>query len=133
MKVPRADLTQVIAQRLKTGGKKRLAEDVAAYLISERRVSELSSLRRDLEQYRTDTEQIVEVTAVSAFSVSDTVKSDIRQLIKHVYPAAKQIIIDERLEANVVGGVRLELANQQLDLTVRGKLSQFKQLTTQDN
>ena len=49
--------------------------------------------------------------------------------MRELYPNAKQIIITPEQDAKAVGGIRLELANQQLDLTVRGKLNLFKQLT----
>jgi F0F1-type ATP synthase delta subunit len=37
--------------------------------------------------------------------------------------------VTEVLDPEVLGGVRLSLANQQLDLSVEAKLNKFKQLT----
>lgn len=79
-------------------------------------------------QYRAD-RGIVEITAVDARPLNDSVKSDIENLIKGLFPNSKQIIISEKIDTNVIGGVRLELANQQLDLSIRSKLNRFKQLT----
>jgi F0F1-type ATP synthase delta subunit len=87
-------------------------------------------LVRDLAQYRADNDNIVEVETVSAHPIDAAAKTLVQSRIKAVYPAVKRIIITERHDPNVLGGVRLELANQQLDLTARGKLNRFKQLTT---
>jgi F-type H+-transporting ATPase subunit delta len=126
MKIGRTTLTKTLALRLSDAN---LPKELAAYLISERRTHELNSLLRDLEQYRADQNGIVEVNAVSAHDLTAAVRADIERTIRAAYPAAKQIMIHETIDADVVGGIRLELANQQLDTTVRTKLNRFKQLT----
>jgi F0F1-type ATP synthase delta subunit len=128
-KVPRHTLASVIAGKLTASSEKKLARETAAYLLSERRSGELDSLLRDVEQYRADN-GVVEVVAVSAFPLDAKARTEVEAKIRSVYPKAKQIMITERLDANQLAGVRLELANQQLDLTIRTKLNQFKQLTT---
>ena len=128
MKAPRTRIADAIAQRLDPKGEKTLSQEVAAYLLSENRVGELESLLRDIMQRRAD-EGMVEVVAVSARPLSDKARADIGSTIKVAYPRAQQIIISEELDPAVVGGVRLELANQQLDLSIRSKLNRFKQLT----
>lgn len=128
MKVSRQKLARIVARRWSAGAEAKLARETAAYLISERRVSELDSLLRDIEQYRAD-RGAVEVVAVSAFPVGAEVRTDIEAKIRRVYPDARQIMITERHDAAQIAGVRLELANQQLDLAVRSKLNRFKRLT----
>jgi F0F1-type ATP synthase delta subunit len=105
-----------------------LAHEIAAYLLAERRTGELESLLRDVMQYRADN-GIVEVIAVSAFPLTDGVRTEIEAEVRRVQPEAHEIIISHRLDGAVVSGVRLEFANQQLDLSVRHKLNRLKQLT----
>jgi F0F1-type ATP synthase delta subunit len=126
MKVSRTVLAKTLAAKL---GDPNLAQETAAYLITERRTHELDSLLRDIEQYQADNKDIIEVRAVSAHPLTPAVESDIKATIQALYPDAKQIIITAIVDPDVMGGVRLELANQQLDLTVRNKLNKFKQLT----
>lgn len=126
MKIGRTVLTKSIADRLSSP---QIATEIAAYLIAEKRTAELDSLVRDLAQYRADVDGVVEVEAVTAHPIDATAKKQITAKIEAVYPAAKQIIITERHDPDVLGGVRLELANQQLDLSARAKLNHFKQLT----
>ncbi len=131
MKLSRSRLAQLFAKRYAQAGAdvSRLNQEVAAYMLTEKRVGELDSLLRDMEQYRADQEAVVEAKAISAFPLTESVRSDIKQRLAAAFPEAKKIIISEQIDERVVGGVRLELANQQLDLTVRGKLNLFKELT----
>ncbi len=129
MKTPRHVVAIALAERsLHQPDMPALSREIAAYLLAERRTGELDSMMRDIMQYRAD-HGLVEVVAVTAHPINATVRADIEKRMKHLYPAATHIIVTERHDASVVGGVRLELANQQLDLTVRNKLNHLKQLT----
>lgn len=129
-KVARHQIAAVLAERsLGRVDAQQFSDQIAAYLLSERRTAELEPLLRDIMQYRAD-HGIVEVIAVSAHPLSASVRGDVERQVKSVFPKATKIIVSEELQPDVVGGVRLELPNQQLDLSVRAKLSRFKQLTT---
>jgi F-type H+-transporting ATPase subunit delta len=128
-KVPRHEIADVIAkQSLQNVPSEQLAREIAAYLISQHRISELDSLVRDILQYRAD-HGIVEVTATSSHALNDEIRKNIRADIQELYPSAEQIIINEELDESIMGGIRLSLANQQFDASIRSKLNHFKQLT----
>lgn len=130
MKQPRTKIARLVADRtLKAGSSKQLAREVAAYLLSERRVSELNSLLRDVQADWADA-GFVEVIAASAHPLTVGVKTDIAAQVKAVFPKAEQVIVTEVHDPEVIGGVRLSFANRQLDLSVEAKLNKFKQLTT---
>jgi F0F1-type ATP synthase delta subunit len=126
MRVSRTTLARTLANKL---GDANIAKETAAYLMSERRTQELESLLRDLQQYQADKNGIVELTSHSAHPLSTDERNEVERLIRSLYPAAKKVIITEVSAPDLLGGLRLELANQQLDLSVRSKLNQFKQLT----
>ena len=131
MKVARTRIASAIADRtLKQGVSKRLSRELAAYLLTERRTGELDSLLRDVQHDWADAGH-VEVIAASAFPLTAAVRGDITKRVKALYPAAKQIIINETHDPAVIGGVRLNLPDRQLDLSIRTKLNRFKQLATQ--
>ena len=131
MKTPRHQIAAALAQRsLGSINTAEFANEIAAYLLTARRTNELNSLLRDVSQYRAD-HGVVEVMALSAHPITKSVRTDIEQQVRALYPSAKTVIVTERHNATVVGGVRLEFANQQLDLSVRAKLNRFKQLTAQ--
>ena len=128
-KLARSKLSAVIADKLATLPADQLAQEVAAYLLETRRSGELNSLMRDVMQHRADA-GTVEVTAVTDHPIQPQTRGDIEAEVRRLYPAAKTVIVSERHDPDVVGGVRLELANQQLDLSVRAKLNRLRQLTT---
>lgn len=132
MKQPRHEIAAALARRsLRTSDgaeATKLAEEIAAYLLDARRTGELESLMRDILQYRAD-HGIVEVVAVSAFDLSTNVRKDIEAEVRRLYPDANEIIVSHRLDSTIISGVRLDFANQQLDLSVRSKLNKLKQLT----
>ena len=128
-KLPRHELAMVLAAKSVLGvNAKTFGKEIAAYLLTEGRTNELDSLLRDIMQYRAEN-GIVEVVAVSAHELSGAVRKDIEARVRKMYPEAKKIIISEQPDPSVIGGVRIELANEQLDLSVRSKLNRFKQLT----
>jgi F0F1-type ATP synthase delta subunit len=130
MKTPRSQITPVLANlTLKSGtSAKRLGQEIAAYLLDENRVSELDSLMRDVVAYRAD-EGIVEVNVVSAHELTPAARKDVEREVRQQFPKAKRVIVGERIDAELLGGVRLELVDRQLDLTLRSKLNHFKELT----
>jgi F-type H+-transporting ATPase subunit delta len=128
-KLPRHIIAEVIAQRsLENIPALRLAREIAAYMMSQRRTTDIESLLRDIMQYRAD-HGIVEVFAASASPLNAVIRKNIEAQVRELYPSAKQIIISEQIDDNVVGGIRIELANQQFDASIRTKLNHFKQLT----
>jgi F0F1-type ATP synthase delta subunit len=131
-KVSRHKLAAVVADRTLHGADRaKLAREVAAYLLSERRTAELESLLRDIVEYRAD-RGFVEAQATSAHPLTDPLRSDIERQIRQIDPQAKQVNINEEVDESVLAAIRLELANRQFDASARSKLNHFKQLTGKD-
>lgn len=127
--ITRHHIAEVIGERtLGVSDPARLAREIAAYLLSENLTYELESLVRDVMEYRMK-KGVIEAKLVSAHALGREVEADVRKILHDEYPNAKQIRIDQELEPETVGGVRIELPNEQLDLTVRSKLNTFKRLT----
>jgi len=105
------------------------SREVAAYLLDTRQTGQLDSLARDMIRDRVGN-GIVEVTVVSAHELSTGVLTNVKTQIKVLYPAAKHIIINNRYDSDLIGGIRIEFPDRQLDLSIRGKLNRFKALTT---
>lgn len=131
MKTPRHRIADFLAERSldPSVDAKKLSREIAAFLLETGRSGELSSLARDIMQRRAD-QGVVEVTAVTAHPLTSDLRQDIKDKIRAFYPQAKRISINDVIDPNLLGGIRLELANDQLDLSVRSKLNRFKQLTS---
>ena len=131
MKVPRHILAEAIAQRtLRVSDVKALAREIAAYLLEERRTAELESVLRDIMQYRTD-HGVLEAEVVTAHDVSQTVLTEVKQLLQAAYPKSKAVHVGSRQDQGVIGGIRVDMANEQLDMTVQRKIATFKRLTNE--
>lgn len=129
MNKSRHHMAEIIGQKtLSVSDTKLLAKEIAAYLLVEHRISELDSLLRDIIQYRAD-HGVVEAVVVSVQGLSDQVKTDIRDLLHDEFPSAKTLAWHDKLDSKIVGGLRVELPNEQLDITARAKLNMFKRLT----
>lgn len=127
--VSRRHLAEVIGERtLHVSGTKALAREIAAYLLDTRQSADLDSLLRDVMEYRAR-HGVVEAVAVSAHEITDATVKGIEEILKREHPKAKSVRVIRRLDPSVVGGVRVELANEQLDLSVKDRLDTFKRLT----
>jgi len=127
--ISRRHLAEVLGERtLHVHDTKKLAREVAAYLLDTHQTDDLESLLRDVMEYRAQ-HGVVEAVAVSAHDLTPAVIKDIEAILKREYPKAKHIHVISRIDPTVVGGVRVEMANEQLDLTVREKIDEFKRLT----
>lgn len=126
----RLDLAGVIAERtLHIKDASQLKKSVAAFLLEENIAPSLDSLMRDVQAYRAKHGH-VEATVVSAYPITAQVRTDVIKALKAEYPLAKSFVLNERVDPEVVGGLRIELGNEELDLTVQSKLNTFKRLTS---
>lgn len=129
--VSRRHLAEVIAERtLHVRDTKHLAQEVAAYLLDTHSTAQIESLIRDIMELRAQ-KGVVEAVAVSAHELGDEVIADIKRILKQEYPGAQSVHVIRKIDPSVVGGVRVEMANERLDLTVRDKIDTFKRLTAQ--
>jgi F0F1-type ATP synthase delta subunit len=133
MKQPRTKIARLVAEKtLHKRSPKRFSRELAAYLLSEHRVNELDSLLRDVQHDWAEA-GYVEILARSARPLTVAVKTDIKRRIKQIYPKARRITVTEIHDPTVVGGARLQLADQQLDISVAADLARFRQLTARRN
>ncbi|MFZ1324171.1 MAG: F0F1 ATP synthase subunit delta [Candidatus Saccharimonadales bacterium] len=133
-RVTRKELVEVIGEQTLqvSGNTKQLVDNIAAYLATGHRSIDLGSLTRDIMQYRLE-RGYVEAVAVAAHPLSPTVMTDIEELLKEHFPGSKSIKVDQRIDESLVGGIRIELPRENLDLSIKTKLNLFKQLVADGN
>lgn len=125
----RPEIAAVIARRtLAVQDTQSLQQAVAGFLLEQNRVDELDSIMRDVIAYRSEHGH-VEVTVVSAYPITSDVKAEVLLAVKQEFPGAVSYVINQKIDAAVVGGLRLEFNGEELDLTVKAKLNKFKRLT----
>lgn len=120
-RVPRRQLASAVAGLIEKN-QPNLAKSLAVYLVQEGRTKELESLLRDVSRLRYERQGVLEIDATAAHPLNNEVRAEIKRLLP-----AKSHVLHETIERNVIGGVLLETADQQLDLTVTRRLRQLKQ------
>jgi F0F1-type ATP synthase delta subunit len=121
--VSKSQLAEVIVQWSSAFRNKNLAHEIAAYLIHERRTGELESIMREVQRIR-ETQGVVEANVTTAFPASPKIKQHIKMLL-----GTDNVVLNEIVDKNVIGGVRVETSDTYLDLTVRNRLERFKNMT----
>lgn len=118
---------QIAEKTMRISDTQVLSKAIAEYLVSENLSGELDAILREVINYRAKSGYI-ETVAVSANPLSKADLDDIDKLLRQEYPDAEHFVIDQRIDPTVVGGVKLEMPGEQLDLTLSKKLSAFKRL-----
>jgi F0F1-type ATP synthase delta subunit len=126
--VTRTQLADAILDSLGTESSEQVAKDVAEYLLKNGKTAELSSLMRDVASERAERDGIVEVTATAAHPLDKAEEAEIERVVRLIYPNSRQVIINHRLDPSAVGGIRLNFAHKQLDMTVKSKLTRLRSL-----
>lgn len=125
MALSRRKLADQAARRIAAGeSKTAVLKELAAYLIDTGRKSEADLLVRDIETALAE-RGIVVGTVVSARPLTAEAKKSIDSFVKHHYDGVKSVVLRERVDESVIGGIRLELADKQLDVTVVNKLDKL--------
>ncbi len=125
MALSRRKLADQAARRIAAGeSKSTVLNELAAYLIDTGRKNEADLLVRDIETALIS-RGVVVGTVVSARPLTAEAKKTIDSFVKHHYENVQSVVLRERVDESVIGGVRLELADRQLDVTVANKLDKL--------
>ena len=124
-KISRRKLAQYVAQRIVAGDATReVMRELGAYLIDSRRQRELELIVRDIEAALLKS-GIAIADTTSARALTKTALDEIKTMIKANYSGITQVALREHIDPAVIGGVKIELPDRQLDATVRTKLEKL--------
>jgi F0F1-type ATP synthase delta subunit len=127
-KIPLHQLARVVADLgLAQGSQQtqKLSTGVAAYLLEEHRVSELGSLMRDVQKFWAQSGYI-DILARVARPLPEKIYQELAKPFAAYYPQAKQVKVTSLIDAKVIGGAKMELAEQRLDISIARRLNRFK-------
>lgn len=97
---------------------------IAAYLIEEHRTDEMSLIVRETEIALAE-RGVVVADVTSANGLSDESRSAIEKFLT-VSMNARRVAFREAHDPSVIGGVKIDVAGQQLDATLKARLNQLK-------
>ncbi len=107
--------------------------EVVAFLVQKKLLSKSSQMLIHLEKTINKKEGIMKAKVLSAHPLSAEAKRNlIQNLLKHY--SAKEIVLEEAIDPKLIGGVRVEIGDEIIDLTLRNRINQLKNhLTKHDH
>lgn len=115
------DIARVVVDQLEHQPANDVARALASYLVEQRRAGELDRIMREALRIREQEASTVEVTTSSRHPLSQELKQQITALFD-----GKQVLLNEELQEDLVGGVRIQSLETEIDLSVRGQLNQLR-------
>ena len=113
----------VAAEAVKGASMKELLREVAAYLVETGHTRDYELMVRDIEDALSrEGIVIADVTTAS----DEQVVSE--AALKRIVPHAKQLIMRKHTDKSLLGGVLVELPGEQLDASVRSRLTKLRLL-----
>ncbi len=124
-KLSRRKLASYASTRLLRGdATTAVMNELAAFLIDSRRTKEQQLIVRDIETVLSK-RGIVLVNVTSARKLTSESKTTISEYIQAEYDSNVTVMLLEIIDESVIGGVRIELPDRQLDATVQAKLDRL--------
>lgn len=123
VRLSRRKLASYLADEL-VAGKKDVARRLAAFLVEESRTRELPLIIRDIEDALAG-RGIVVADIESAHELNTTTVKLLERYVKE-QTNAKQVHFRTNVDETLLGGVRVNVPGQELDATLRRKLTNLK-------
>lgn len=101
---------------------------LAAYLVGQNRTGEADLIIHDIEHelYKQDGRLLVHVT--SARPLAESIRAELKKLLQG-QTKAKEVILTEKTDAALIGGLVARSADAELDASVRTTLNQLATIT----
>ena len=123
MRLSRRKISAYLADEL-LAGKKDVPTRLAAFLLDTRRMRELPLIVRDIEDALA-TRGVVVADIDSAYKLSADTTKQLELFVKSK-TGAGQVHFRTAIDETLLGGVRVNLPGQELDATLRRKLTNLK-------
>lgn len=124
MKVKNIDIANAVLSLLEAGkSPKVVSRSLAGYLAQEHRTKDLDSILRSLTIKR-ENKGIKEITVSGINPLSPKTRDLIEKMFKT--SSTKKVIINQRIDEELIGGIMIESNEQRLDLSIRSKVNKLR-------
>lgn len=131
-RLSRRALADYIAEQWSAGvDRAKLIRQLAAYLVENRRTNEAILIVRDIEAALAEKGQLLAKVS-SARELSSQVKDELVMQLK-ASQHAKSVELNTEVDANLLGGMKVELPGKEFDGTLRQRLQALKLQTFENN
>ena len=114
-------LAEIIYLQLQKQASEKVAKEVSKFLVQSKRTKDLSKIMRELSRLQYERDNVQEVTMTSAHKLNETVKQNILKQMN-----IEHYVINEVIDEDLIGGVRIESNDSIFDLSVRNRLQKLK-------
>jgi F-type H+-transporting ATPase subunit delta len=94
-------------------------------VIDQDRFGEILDISHDFQSMMHDEDQVMVVDVITARPVDLSQRQTLTQALENTYQ--KTIVLQERLESDVIGGIRLEFQGKVLDQSVKAQVQRLQQ------
>lgn len=108
-----------------SGGKASKYDRIVKFLYRKRLLFKASLILSQLKKIINKEEGIMTVKITSMKKLSREAKEKLAHLLKKKY-SAKNIILEEKLDGKLLGGIIVEINDEVIDLTIKNKISQLE-------
>jgi ATP synthase F1 delta subunit len=117
----------IYAASLETGGKDQSAflKNVVQFLARKKLLSKSADILNRLNKIMNDTAGRVTVLVRGAEKISDHTKKELKQSLSKRY-GGKEIILEERIDEKLLGGLRIEVNDEVIDLTIANRMKKLQ-------
>ena len=122
-KISRRQIASYVASAL-LEGKSEVVQQLAAYLVAERRTSEADMLVRDIEKSLEEHGTVV-AHLESAHELDVSQRQAVESLLENHFDAS-QVFVDTAIDKDLLGGVVVSTASNQLDASLRRNINRLK-------
>jgi ATP synthase F1 delta subunit len=106
-------------------------KDVVKFLDRKRLMSKAGAILESLEKIINKEEGRLEVQVWSAQKLEPTTIHDLKHFIQERY-GAKDIILKEKVDESLVGGMKIEVNDEVIDLTMKNKITKLQEYLTRN-
>lgn len=107
-------------------------KNVLSFLYRRRLLSKSADILKSLKNVINRENNVLEVKVYSKEKLDHVVKKDLAQILKKKY-GDKEIIFIESLDEKLLGGLKIEVQDELIDLTLRNKIYKLQEYLTENH
>ncbi len=122
------DIAQAIYESSRDKHGSELADilsKVTKFLARKRLLLKVPDILRSLQNIINKEEGRLEVSIHSVRKLSEEHKTEIEHSLKERY-GVKEIILNEKIDASLIGGIRIEVRDEVLDLSIKNRIGKLQ-------
>src|SRR3989338_4807758 len=96
------------------------------FLVLKRLISQSKDILEKLEKIINFNKRVVKVKVSSSKKINEELKKDLEHFLKKRYEA-REIVFNEHLDEKLLGGFKIEINDEVIDLTIKNKIRKLQE------